>query len=228
MPVIDDKEFGRIAVRRSPKGSAMKVGLAPNGTLRISAPAYAPIFMIKRMIASSRIQIRTIYLSHPRLDVHEGMPIGKSHHLAIRVGDQLRICRQGTQIILFLPPSIPLESADVSNLVREHVIKVLRAEAKTYLPRRLATLAAEYGYEYYSVRFSHASGRWGSCNSKGVISLNIALMNIPYCLIDYVIKHELAHTKEMNHSPSFWRHVEKMDAEFTKHKAEIKKHSPSI
>ncbi|PTQ87262.1 hypothetical protein C8R28_100622 [Nitrosomonas ureae] len=59
-------------------------------------------------------------------------------------------------------------------------------------------------------RLSQAKTRWGSCNSRGFITLNWRLIQLPLHLIDYVVTHELAHLIEMNHSKAFWAVVEKV------------------
>lgn len=56
-------------------------------------------------------------------------------------------------------------------------------------------------------RLSQAKTRWGSCNSRGLVTLNWRLIQLPLHLIDYVVAHELAHLIEMNHSKTFWRLV---------------------
>jgi predicted metal-dependent hydrolase len=159
-----------------------------------------------------------------------GMQIGKSHTLIVRPTTRTvaRFSRHGQQIIAELPEGTSLDSSDIQRDLRDTVIGALRIEAKSYLPKRLAYLASQHGYSYKTVRFSHAGSRWGSCSSNGTISLNIALMKLPFELIDYVLIHELSHTREMNHSSDFWAQVETGDPAYKHHRALLKKESPSI
>ena len=158
------------------------------------------------------------------------MQIGKSHTLIIQPanGSSTSVDKHGLQIIVKLPPQLTIDSPDVSNQIHTAVLAALRTEAKSYLPKRLTFLAEKYGYRYTKVRFSHASGRWGSCSSNGTISLNIALMKLPFELIDYVIIHELSHTKQMNHSQSFWSLVAQGDPNYKSHRRALKLQNPSI
>jgi predicted metal-dependent hydrolase len=72
------------------------------------------------------------------------------------------------------------------------------------LCERVAKLAGPRGLHFSSVGLSDAQTRWGSCGSNGRILLNWRLMMLPPHLIDYVAAHELAHLRELNHSPRFW------------------------
>lgn len=231
MPTIEDKEFGRITVRRSALAHSVRIRVAANGTLSASLPMYAPMFMIKRLIQSSREELRQLLSQQqPIAALTDGMSIGKSHKLSVykTPTSKLAVKRHGQVISVYMPTGYTLASPEVVAGVRQEMQAALRLEAKNYLPRRLKYLAGELGYDYDRVRFSHASGRWGSCSSNGTISLNIALMKLPHELIDYVLVHELSHTRQMNHSAEFWQLVLQGDPRYKSHRRELKNYSPSV
>lgn len=231
MPIIHDDEFGKITIRRSSRSSQIRVRVGPDGNLRASLPLYAPIFLVKRLLKASRNELRTIIKqSHSTESYTNGMLIGKSHTLIVKPSPDgsCKIWRYGQHIIASLPNDRSLDDPDVKRDLREVIAAAIRVEAKSYLSKRLSYLANKYGYGYERVRFSHASGRWGSCSTTGTISLNIALMKLPFELIDYVIIHELTHTRHMNHSHEFWALVGRADTNYKAHKHALKLESPSI
>jgi predicted metal-dependent hydrolase len=231
MPIIQDEEFGKITIRRSARATQVKVRVAPDGTLRASLPLYAPLFLVKRLIKSSRDELRSLlHEASPSITFTDGMHVGKSFSLTVRrtEGAKAKVERHKQQIIVTLSSGQELDHTDINRMVRDAVIAALRIEAKSYLPRRLSFLAQKYTYNYEKVRFSHSSGRWGSCSSNGTISLNIALMKLPFELIDYVIIHELSHTKHMNHSSEFWQLVSVGDPQYQQHRRLLKSENPSI
>ena len=229
MKSLYDEEFGDIAVRRSVRSSAVRISVTPSGSLRASLPPYAPLFMLKRLVNSSRTQLRSMLeQQRPAYELQDGMAIGKSHHLTVIRAKRRSIKRYKQQITVILGPSDELSDPGVVAETREAITEALRVEAKSYLPRRLRHLADSLGCDYEKVRFSHASGRWGSCSTSGTISLNIALMKLPHELIDYVLVHELSHTKQMNHSAKFWALVDQGDPSYKLHRTLLKKHTPAI
>ncbi len=229
MPIIHDDEFGKVIIRRSARASQVRLRVGPDGSLRASLPLYAPTFLVKRLIKTSRPQLRELLTqSIPETAYHDGMVIGKSHRLVVQAAPELSVVRKKQDIIVSLPESLSLKHPTVVKQVREAVIAALRVEAKSYLPKRLQYLSEQRGLHYEKVRFSHASGRWGSCSSKGTISLNIALMKLPFELIDYVIVHELAHTVQMNHSAQFWALVAGGDPDYKIHRRQLRNEAPSI
>jgi len=85
---------------------------------------------------------------------------------------------------------------------------VNKQAAKEFLKGRIKELAYKFGFVYNKVTIRNQKTRWGSCSGKNNINLNMQLINIPNHLIDYVILHELVHTKVKNHRPLFWRSLD--------------------
>lgn len=77
-------------------------------------------------------------------------------------------------------------------------------QAVTCFKERIAIYAPALHVPPPPFRLSRAKTRWGSCNSRGLVTLNWRLIQLPLHLIDYVVVHELAHLIEMNHSKAFW------------------------
>lgn len=228
---IVDKEFGEIKIRKNKLARSVKLSVGVDGSLRASIPYYSPEFAVRRLVNGSRDEIRKMLATHnAKNSYQDGDLIGKTHTLFLRKfsGEEIKISNEGNQILVQIPQELAFENPLVQSEVRKTVSKILRKQAKAYLPRRIDFLAEKYGFSFEKLRFSHTGTRWGSCSSSGTISLNIALMNLPHHLIDYVIIHELCHTRQMNHSSKFWQEVEKYCPDYKKYVQEIKQFSPSI
>ena len=82
-----------------------------------------------------------------------------------------------------------------------------RHQAMPFFAERTAVMTARIGWSCPPIRLSNATTTWGSCNAKGIIHLNWRLIKATPGQIDYVIAHELAHLKHMDHSAAFWKMV---------------------
>ena len=228
---IVDKEFGEIKIRKNKLSRSVKLSVGVDGSLRASIPYYSPEFAVRRLVNGNRDEIRKMLATHnAKNSYQDGDLIGKTHTLFLRKfsGEEIKISNEGNQILVQIPQELAFENPLVQSEIRKTVSKILRKQAKAYLPRRIDFLAEKYGFSFEKLRFSHTGTRWGSCSSSGTISLNIALMNLPHHLIDYVIIHELCHTRQMNHSSKFWQEVEKYCPDYKKYVQEIKQFSPTI
>lgn len=131
--------------------------------------------------------------------------LGQPLSLRIAEGrDAIEVRSRSAQLVLSAPmrPCADQIEAQLTDWFRERAALEFRERLKLHA-RRL-------GIPMPRFFLSNARTRWGSCNWRGEIRLNWRLVMAPLAQIDYVIVHELAHLFEMNHSPRFWRIVERL------------------
>jgi predicted metal-dependent hydrolase len=103
-----------------------------------------------------------------------------------------------------------LKNRQMTNMdkpMEEEEINENKKKAKEYITKRAEYFALRMGVRYKSIKINSAKTRWGSCNKSGMINFSYRLILAPPALVDYVIIHELAHLKELNHSAKFWKVV---------------------
>ncbi|MDF3886897.1 M48 family metallopeptidase [Cupriavidus basilensis] len=112
--------------------------------------------------------------------------------------------------------------------IKDRVQGWLQHQAKRLLAQRLDIYADKLGVRHSAFALTSAATRWGSCTADGKIRMNWRLMHFPLSMIDYVAAHELAHLKEMNHSPRFWDTVASIFPEFRDARAQLRAHPPEL
>lgn len=108
-----------------------------------------------------------------------------------------------TQIVC--PEGIDFNDDKLQEWLQKVLSEALRRNAKIILPQRLYMLSQTHNLPYKAVKINNSEGRWGSCSASKSINLSYYLILLPKHLIDYVLLHELTHTKEMNHGDGFWK-----------------------
>mgnify|MGYP004449044313 CR=1 FL=1 len=101
-----------------------------------------------------------------------------------------------------------MKQAEKAEPISAEECRELARQAVKELPPRLEAFAKVMGVSYGRVKIRNQKTRWGSCSVKGNLNFNCLLMLMPREIQDYVLVHELAHLREMNHSPRFWAIVE--------------------
>lgn len=135
-----------------------------------------------------------------------------------------------SKTVEYEPGVLQLAMPDHNNqtLVARKVIQWYKKQAVTDFARRLEIFSTKLGVSFASLSLSNARSRWGSCNSRQEIRLNWRLLQAPPHIINYVICHELAHLKEMNHSTKFWAVVASIYPDYKLAEKELKTWSPRL
>ena len=123
---------------------------------------------------------------------------------------------------------VALPTPEDEATIAHKVLQWYRKQALTDFGRRLEILSAKLGVPTPPLFLSNARSRWGSCNSRGEVRLNWRLLQAPPHIINYVICHELAHLKQMNHSAKFWAVVASLCPDYKQAENELKKLSGQL
>lgn len=116
--------------------------------------------------------------------------------------------RKAESFVLHKLDWIKKQQSKYSNKVNVNKLtKSASAEEKLKIIKRVEQLANKYGFTYGKVTLRKMKTRWGSCTAQNNISLNIGLIVLPVELSDYIILHELVHTKLKNHNKEFWNEL---------------------
>jgi len=167
----------------------------------------------------------------PRSLLKEGQQIGKAHRLEFvqgPAGGRVSGRLQPNRIVVNVPTDLSVSSDKVQTAATKAAVRALKREAETLLPRRLRDLAQQHDFSFRSVEVKQLKSRWGSCNHRQEIVLNCYLMQLPWQLIDYVLFHELVHTRILAHGPRFWREMEPLVSNLTAIRKEMRKHQPNF
>ena len=223
-------DIGEVILQKRKGTRSIRLTVAHDGTLRVSMPSWTPYAVGESFARSKADWIKKHQSTKQRHVFMSGERIGKAHRLRI-----YHECRQSistrvtqTEIAVRVPVDQAPSGDDVQAAVHKAAIRALKQEAKQLLPQRLDSLAKQHDFSYRRVDIKLLKSRWGSCNSKQEIALNCYLMQLPWDLIDYVLLHELMHTRIMAHGPRFWDELsEYVPALSTKRKA-IRAHQPAL
>jgi predicted metal-dependent hydrolase len=202
----------QILFKKSKKAKKLSIKVRPKDGTIVTLPWFFPFdkakdFAITHLdwIKSNLIKMESY---KKNLTVFDGNTTftTKSHRLVIEKKTVKKVStsiKEGKITVKF-PLEEDIRTDENQTKIRKAITEAFRIEAKEYLPQRLELLAKRFGLKYKDLTIKNLTSRWGSCSGRDNINLNLHLIRLPYELIDYVILHELAHTKEKNHSKRFW------------------------
>ena len=213
--IIEDKELGPLFVRVNARARRLTFRTKEDG-IYVTVPPRTSLAEIENAIEQLR----------PRLKAAIQKQVRKLIDLDYRIDTEFfKLTLVSGQRERFLSRSDEKLQAWLRNVIEE----ALRRNAKIVLPPRLYMLSMQHNLPYKSVKINSSSGRWGSCSAQGNINLSYYLVLLPKHLIDYVLLHELAHTREMNHGERFWDLLDRMtDGKAQALRAELRKYQTKI
>lgn len=234
-PVIDDsfisiEDVGDIRMRRSARAKNLRLRIDKEGITAI-LPVYYPeqaalkfIGKKKNWIARSLAKQKEIQ-SASTIFTEDSVFNTQHHslHIAKHSKSTVKSIVGRNKIQVWFPEHASAEDERIQILIRRAIEEAWRVEAKKYLPQKVEELARKHNFTFKKLTFKNAKSRWGSCSAKNNINLNVQLMRLPEHLIDYVILHELVHTKYKHHQSGFWNKLEEVFPGAKKYDKELNK-----
>ena len=199
-----------IKVIKRQKARRIKITLDSSGEIKVSIPYFIP-YQTGLAFAKSKLDWIKAKRVTP-IKVEDSKQIGKSHRLRFINTDSDRVTTKivDLTIKIFVPKNLDISDSKIQKAAILASRKALTKEALNLIPQRVRLLAEKHEIDFNNIAVKFTKSRWGSCDNKKNLTFNPNLMNLPWHLIDYVIIHELAHTRKMHHQPDFWSEVEAM------------------
>lgn len=203
------------------KRKTISLKIKENGTLEIRAPFKTSKSKINEFIYSKE---RWINKHLPRIKAN----YEKKRNFSLDFGDYVEVKGEKTLICSIKGSVGKYENKKFlipetynSDEIKIIIIELYKEIAKRYIIERVNFFKKKMDVSPTGIRITSAKTRWGSCSSKNSINFSWRLIMGNEKIIDYVIVHELAHIKEHNHSPSFWKIVESIFPDYKKRRKEL-------
>jgi predicted metal-dependent hydrolase len=209
---------------RNPRARRYLLRLRPDGVARVTIPRGGSAAVAREFVARHAAWLEREF---QRLKSQPPKPAEWKPGTEIFLhGDAVRIeagFNGESGIVRFGSESVqvPDVAADLRPAIESH----LRRLATRELPPRVRELAARHSLTVRRITVRNQKSRWGSCSRRSTISLNWRLIQTPAFVSDYICLHELMHLRQMNHSPGFWREVERVCPDYRMAKRWRKDHS---
>lgn len=208
MATFTHPTLGAITLNASARAKRISLRVKPSGEVILTLPrgvdqSVALSFLERKQgwVAQTLERIKTKQPDRPILppfstrDHSLELEPSSSDHFSVKI-------KVGIVAVAY-PDRFAPENKEVQTVIRTAIEEAWRIEAKKDLPARVDLLCQQLGFRCGRVTIRNARTRWGSCSARDDISLSIHLMKLPDHLIDYVVIHELCHTRHKNHGPHF-------------------------
>jgi predicted metal-dependent hydrolase len=215
--------------RRGTRSIRLSVGHA--GEVKVSMPTWVPYRTGIAYVETKRQWLEKQLVDRRPVLLQDGERIGRGYRLefedAAVDAPRTRILKSGVIKVQYPQSHSPADKS-VQALAERACIRALRQEAEEILPERIRFLADLHDLDFKSVSVRQLKGRWGSCDQRRHITLNLFIMQLPEHLADYVLLHELAHTKHLDHSTAFWGLLTQLDEQAKTHRRELRAFRPIV
>jgi len=212
-----------------PRARSVKIKVDAHGQVVVVTPPRFPASRISGFVEAHLPWIMKVKakidLQRPLRPAQDNLTIfGKTYHKQVIFTNELPvgIMTRGDQLFINTIKGSPTQPSQSE--AKQQLERFLKQTAEKYIVPRTHQLAKTMQVTFGRITLRHQKTRWGSCSSQGNLNFNWQLVQYAPEIIDYVIVHELAHRREMNHSQRFWKVVRDFDPQFEQHRRWLRRH----
>jgi predicted metal-dependent hydrolase len=209
---------------------SLRLSVTADNTVRVSVPYWTP-YQAGAVFALSRKSWIAEHQRRQSSGLSNGMPVGKTRSLLFIPSSEVtgvKTSVRANEVAITYNLHYSLDDDAVQNAAERACYRALKAEATKLLTPRLNDLAGQHGFMYKSLNIKRMKTRWGSCDQSKNIVLNLFLMQLPWEYIDYVILHELTHTRALHHGPNFWKEFDSVLPGARKLRRQMRDYHPTL
>jgi len=194
----------------------------PDASITVTIPYFFPKFQIHKILKEKEDWIKQkqqlLLARITENNNEEYFYLGKRYPLVLR---------QNQKELVELSDKLYIGSSN-KNYIKTYLTSWYKQQARKIIVERVYHYARIADLSFASINITTAETRWGSCSSRKTLNFNWKLVMAPLAVIDYVVAHELAHLKELNHSKMFWETVRRMYPLYREYRTWLKRNGHTL
>ncbi|OGL38891.1 hypothetical protein A3J32_01165 [Candidatus Saccharibacteria bacterium RIFCSPLOWO2_02_FULL_46_7] len=225
---IEIAEIGPVLLAKRTGMRNIRISVLANGTIRVNLPRWTSFRTAERFAVKHSDWIMRQKSKVKSVVIKPGDRIGRLAKVKFeqREAGRTVIKVEANQIIV--TSVLAWNSRELQKKLQLAAEASLKMQAPDILPNRVDRLSKITNLKFNKLRIRKMTSRWGSCSASGNISLSLFLVQLPDELMDYVILHELAHTKHMSHNPNFWQLMESLEPNTQAFRKQLRRIGPAL
>jgi predicted metal-dependent hydrolase len=207
--VVQFKQIGPVNFFKNRRSKNIKIRVKPDQSVHVSFPFYVSMFEVSQFVNKNMgwITEQQQKFETQKSKIEAGQIQTKLHLITVIEGSENKTKVNFYEIEIRLAD---FDSESSRSYLENVMVGIYRFEAHKILPSKLTELAQKHGFQFNKLTIRNNKRNWGSCSALNNISLNLQMMKLPDELIEYILLHELVHTRFKNHGPHFWQKLDEI------------------
>jgi predicted metal-dependent hydrolase len=220
------------SLKRSYRAKYIRLEIHRQTGLTIFIPRFYKISELSDLIQRKKLwiikKLNEININHVKIsekETHDGLNL---HYLGKSIKLKTQSNREFPESIVLTGNTLIFNHHRSNSGLGQVIEAWYRQQAEIIIKRKAGELCKDMNVTFNKLTIRKVRTRWGSCSQKGNLNFNWKLILVPEPVIDYIIIHELAHLKEMNHSQRFWNLVTRYCPQWRQHKKWLEEHEADL